>query len=285
VYSTTTSLRVRQVQSKKAERISALALSASVPSQIYLTTITGTIEKWDWTEGRKLGSWKLSSSIYFLATSKQGVDGGGESTSLRTRIARDTEDKAQSARDLVYTVDKKDHGPWILSAHRLMGEKEIAKTEVVTLLKNKEPISSFNVAEDGQVIVATSERKLIVGTSNTPGPANLRELSYVWRILECPEWISSVDVRMRPVGNLDKQAKTKTLLRDSLDIAVGGLKGSIHVYEDLLKKLFRREQAASKNNVVEDITSRRLHWHRSSVLAVKWSLDGKRALLSPSYIH
>lgn len=230
----------------------------------------------------------MSSSIHSLATSSPSEDrigpdqaANGKSQTLVSENALVAQKGAVSdnvTKDLVYTVDKKDQDLWRLSAHRLAGEKEVAATDVITLHKNKDPVSSFKVIEGGQVIVATSGRQLIIGTTTTPGPSNLRELSYIWRILECPEWISSIDVRMRLVGNLDVQAKKKGLLRDSLDVVVGGLGGSIHIYEDVLKKLFRREQAASKNSAMEDIISRRLHWHRSSVLAVKWSLDGKSPL-------
>lgn len=288
VYSTLTSLQVRQLQRKKGDPISSFALSVSAPDQLYLATYSGTIEQWDWTENLKLGSWKLSSTIYFLATSKAsdstvGTDHAtnGDVDGLATNNALAVKDEGArdfTARDLVYTVDKKDQGLWMLSAHRLMGEQEVAKTEVITLHKSQEQLSSFKVIEGGQVIVATSGRQLIIGTSTMPGPSNLRELSYIWRILECPEWISSIDVRMRHVGNLETQARKKSLLRDSLDVAVGGLKGAIHIYEDLLKKLFRREQAASKNGAMEDIASRKLHWHRNPVLAVRWSLDGESTL-------
>lgn len=250
---------VRRMQSVKAETISGFAISPKHQNQVYIARTSGVIESWDWTIGSRLHQWKISSSIYSVATARPA--------------------KNDEPNHLVYTVDKKSEGPWLISAHRLTGGGDGAKTDVKTLLKFEEPISSLKVTEGGRVIVATSGSQLIIGVSDAPEPAVLRDLSYVWRVIDCPEWISSIDVRMRPSERTSNK-KHKTLggsLFNAIDIAVGGLKGSIHVYEDLLRKLTRKEKVA-KNFNAEDITSRRLHWHRNAVLTVKWSLDGEHTL-------
>jgi len=294
VYSTSTSLQVRHLRTKKKESISAFALSAITLSQLYLSTITGAIEQWDWIEGLKLASWKLSSSIYCLATSKHSKDAGGRNEAVNGESANPgvfraeaAQDKAASneitridaskndtARDLVYTIDRKGQGQWMLSAHRLEWGDDAAKTDVVTLLKYSEPLSAFKVLEGGRVIVAISGKELIVGKSNSAESSKVRDISYVWRIVECPEWVASIDVRIRPTGRSQTQAEKGGYLSEAVDVAVGGLKGSIHIYEDMLRKLVHKERVAKTGNDV-DVTSRRLHWHRNVVLAIKWSLDGK----------
>lgn len=103
----------------------------------------------------------------------------------------------------------------------------------------------------------------------------LRDISYVWRVVECPEWVAGFDVRIRHRMS-QNQAEKKGMVSEAVDIAIGGLKGSIHIYEDLLNKLIINERPTSKDSS-KDITPRRLHWHRNSVLTIKWSLDGKYA--------
>ena len=254
VYSTSTSLLVRHLLIDTADSISAFALSSTTQGHLYLSTISGTIEKWDWTKGSRLGRWRTSSSIYSLVTAKQKID--------------------DPSCDLVYTIDRKAQGSWLISVHRLAGHGAGAKTDVKTLFTNQQALSSINVLERGRVIVATSGSELILGSSDEPAPSPLKDVSYIWRIIECPEYITSTDARIKPSEEVQKSSKGGRSGANAIDIVVGGLKGSIHIYEDLLRKIIRRDHRAGKGNSV-DITSRRLHWHRNAVQAVKWSADGE----------
>ena len=254
VYSSATSSLVRHLRISKSNKISAFALCSLRETDLYISTVKGTIEKWDWEQGCRVGYWKLSSSIYALTTS--------------SRISGD------ALSDLVYTVDRKGADPWLVTAHRLVHGGESPSSEVKTLFSNQEAISSLKVLENGRFIVATSAAQLIIGHSNSPSPAKLQGLTYTWRIVESPEWIVSIDVRISHPEWDRKPSKGGKKRIESLDIALGGLKGSIHIYENLLGNLICREQPHSKDNT-KDIKSRRLHWHRNAVLALKWSLDGE----------
>ena len=253
MYSTSTSLLVRHLLIDTADSISAFALSSTTQGHLYLSTISGTIEKWDWTKGSRLGRWRTSSSIYSLVTTKQKTD--------------------DPSCDLIYTIDRKAQGSWLISVHRLAGHGAGAKTDVKTLFTNQQALSSINVLERGRVIVATSGSELILGSSDEPAPSPLKDVSYTWRVIECPEYIASTDVRIRPSEEVQKSSKGGRSGANAIDIVVGGLKGSIYIYEDLLRKVVRRDHRAGKGNSV-DITSQRLHWHRNAVQAVKWSADG-----------
>ena len=215
--------------------------------------MSGLIEKWDWVEGSWLGQWKLSSSIHSLLTSTLSPKNPGN--------------------DLVYTMDRKEGEPWLLSAHRLAGLEDAANNDVVTLLKYEEALSSLQVLEGGKIIVAAAGSHVIIGYCEAPETPSLQDLSYVWRVIECPEWVASIDARNRP--RAVKVAEKKAGTREVVDIAIGGHQGSIYIYEDLLGRLIRKERFPSKTTA-GDITSRRLHWHRNSVLALKWSLDGEQ---------
>ena len=254
VYSTSNSFLVRQLRVHTVDSISAFAFSSSVQGHLYLSTISGTIEKWDWTEGSRLGRWRVSSPIYSLVTAEQDVD--------------------DSSSDLVYTIDRKAQGSWLISVHRLTGDKDGVKTDVKTLFTFSGMLSSIKVLEKARVIVATSGSQLIFGSSDEPALSPLRDVSYTWRIIECPEHIVSADFRLRPSEGIQKSSKGGRSSADAVDIVLGGLKGSIHIYEDLLRKIIQRDHHAGKGSFVE-ISSRRLHWHRNAVQAVKWSADGQ----------
>ena len=253
VYSTSTSMLVRRLPVPRAGTITGLSLDPSNHEHAYITTASRDIERWNWKQGARSSTWTLSSNIHALAASSHSLEG-----------QRD---------DLMYTIDKKEGGQWLLSAHRLGGAD--SRTEVKTLLKYDDRISAFKVLEAGKVIVATSRHQLIIGTSDLPVPSKLSDVRYLWRVVDCPEWIVSFDVRSRPSERTSKTKYGKGgALLEAIDVAVGGLKGSIHVYEDLFQKLLRKERAGKAGNS-EDIASRTLHWHRNAVLTVKWSLDGK----------
>ena len=262
VYSVSTSLAVRHLRTKDSSSISAFALSVRKAHELYISTYRGAIEKWDWQKGLRIGYWKLSSSIHFLTTS------------VRTTEEDDN--------DLVYTVDKKDTGPWLISAHRLKSGSEASETGVKTLFSHRRALSYVKVSEGGRYIVAASGPQLIIGNTESPDLTILQDLSYTWRIVDCPEWITSVDVRISHAETKIKKSKAGKKMIAYLAISVGDLKGSIHIYENLLGALLKREQPMSKESH-GDVVSRRLHWHRNAVLALKWSLDGESDVSTISY--
>lgn len=246
---------MRSLRIPGPERVSAFALSSTNPNFLFVSTNMGSIERWDWTEGKRLEYWNISAPIYSLATMNLSID--------------------KSSDALVYTVDRKGEGPWMLTAHRLLGGSEASKTDLGTLLKFSEPLTFIKILDSGRIIVVTSGQRLIVGSCERPNPDPLKDLSYVWRDLDCPEWITSVDVRMRPY-DIKKPRVSKTTFHGAIDVAVGTLKGKIILYDDLLGKLLRIENG-TKGSQGNGANSRFLHWHRTAVLALKWSADGRFA--------
>lgn len=255
VYATATSLLVRKLRLGHSKRISTFAFSSSDPSRLYTATQSGTIQLWDWLEGRELRSWYAQCIIHALATSKVG----SESEPL----------------DLVYSINHKETGPRRISAHQLGLSQDADDSDLVTLRTSREPITSFKIIENGKLIIATSGTVLTLGSIDHSGQSPLSSLSYTWRDIECPEWISCIDVRtIEPTGDSKKNRSSDDQQIPRIDLVLGGLKGSLHVYDDLLGQLSRSEKRSEKGPVT-NLTSRTKHWHRNAVLAVKWSLDGK----------
>ena len=196
--------------------------------QIYVALESGFIQAWNWKEGAKLGYWRTSSQIFDMT----------------------------AANDLLYVIDRRGKGRWNLSAHRLSKKS----TEVATLLKWEEHLAAPQVVNDGKAIIMKCGAKLVMGTSKSPSQPNLKDVEYRWQVFECPEEITSMDVKVR-----DK----------SIDIVVGGAKGSINTYENMIGNLRRKESEPGAQ-----ISTRRSHWHRNRVLALKYSRDGEYPIQS-----
>ena len=254
VYATSTSLLVRRLRLSRLDRVSAFALSPTSTSHLFVSTRSGSIEKWDWLEGSRLEYWNVFATIYSLATSMPV--------------------HAETNNGLVYTVDRKGEGQWRLTVHRLLGGSEASKTDLGTLLKYAEPLTFLKILDNGRLVVVTSGSRVIIGTCDRPSPDSLKDLSYLWREVDCPEWITCIDVQTRPYDkNMKMPKRLKNAFHGGVDIAVGTLRGKIIIYDDLLENLNRIERGAKARNV-DGVSSRRLHWHRSAVLALKWSMDG-----------
>lgn len=254
VYSIATSLLVRRLCIHKSDRISSFALSPSSAGQVFISTISGSIEKWDWIEGTKLEYWYTSIPIYNLATSMPGT--------------------LEIWNGLVYTVDRKGEGQWMLTAHRLLGGKEASKTDLGTIFRYSNPLTTVRIIENGKFIVMTSGSQIILGSCDQPFPGSLKDISYVWRDIDALHYITSIDIRIRPHEVPTKKFKKGHPIKlGAVDIAVGNSDGYITIYDNLLEPIIQRERKL-KLVKTEGVSSRRLHWHRYPVLALRWSADG-----------
>ena len=199
-------------------------------------------------------------------------------------LSATTQDHSGEADNVVYTIDKRDAKEWILSDHIFHGKGEATEADTQTLFKHDDGLTGLQVLLGGKVIVTTSRHKLIIGTSDSSAPEDVSKIKHVWRVVESPEWIRSFDVRSRPSDRTSKKHLSKGGFLEAIDIVIGGLRGTIHIYEDLYLKLVRKENAGKAGNL-ETIASRNLHWHRNAVMTVKWSLDGNEpSIITESFL-
>ena len=166
---------------------------------------------------------------------------------------------------MIYTTQEDDEGSWQLWAYLL--DRKGAGQQSSLLFTNAQDISQFRSLDGGTTVCMASKDQLILGKLANGSSISFATLKYTWHIITCPEWISSLDIRTNRGNSTHTDQKHST----SFQLAIGGLKGSIHVYDDLFNKLPRHEKRTLS---VGDTISRRLHWHRNAVLAVKWSKDG-----------
>ncbi|KAL8994931.1 MAG: hypothetical protein Q9169_005232 [Polycauliona sp. 2 TL-2023] len=262
VYSTSTSLLLKELRPSHHLRVSGLAMSPRDTDLVYISAESGQVQLWNFVTGSLVHYWVTQGSIYGL----QSMD------------LVDSEDSP----DILYTIDRpRQQDLWTISAHQFTVNEENKKTslkskekqrDVVCVRQSKEPITAFKVVDNGRIIVATSGLVLTLGHTYDPRKKSLKDISYTWRDVECPEWISCIDVRtVLPDPKNVSSGKDPGLART--DIVVGGLKGALHVYDDLLRQLVRSEKP-SKGATDVVLTSRKQHWHRNTVFSVKWSRDG-----------
>ena len=257
VYSVVTSLPIRCLTIKKPGTVSGFAISPSKKNELYISTLAGAIEKWDWIQGTRIEDWKVISSIETLVIP--------------------TSNNSQARSELLYMIDKKGADSWQLFSCYFAQGGESSKPELRVLFSSEQALSSLKVIEDGRYIVLTSAAQMIIGCLKSPIRTTLKNIIYIWRVVECPEWIVSIDAHVSQAELDRKSSKGGKINVETFDVAVGGFKGSIYIYDNLLGELVRREQPMS-NEASLDIKSRRLHWHRNAVTALKWSLDGSSAI-------
>lgn len=88
------------------------------------------------------------------------------------------------------------------------------------------------------------------------------------------QWVTSLDVQIKGSESKLKRSKKSKGSKEIVNLAVGGLKGSIFVFEDVLESLTQSENHSQRPNT-EPLAARKLHWHRNAVASVKWSSDGE----------
>lgn len=254
VYSTSTSLLVRRLQVSEASIISGFALDPQNKSHVHVSVQSGNIRCWDWTEGRQLNNRQSSREIHALTVAAKDADSVNN--------------------DVLYTVRRSQSGEWLIEAHRhIMKADEDGGVARKILFRFEHRVTNLHVIESGRIIVAASAQKLIIGHTRKAVSELFNETHYDWRIVDCPDFITSLDVRPRPSGRTSHKKHYDTVSK-AVDVVIGSLRGVIHVYEDILHKLLQMERVV-KPGKDDGIVSRRLHWHRTAVLSVKWSLDGK----------
>lgn len=242
VYTTSDSLLEHTLPSKDDGAVSCYTLSTTQPNVVYMATEAGRIATWDLRTAKSLGNWATGFPISDIqVTQEQG-----------------------SSRELVFTISKASR--WTISAHRLGLEEDLSKNEAHSVLTLDKPLQSLQVLRQGEIIVAISSDSLIVGKRVAATVDSLEGLRYAWREVTCAEAPICFSARLASGAT----GKNKT----ALNVAVGGVKGCVFMYLDLLVQLGFEKHAGTELERTPVLATRALHWHRESVETVAWSLDG-----------
>ena len=240
IYSTKTSLLVRSLWVGSKSTITSCALSTLDSNRLYVSSSQGSITLWDWTTGARITQ----------ITAVKGV---------RQLLPV----PAEEGHEVLLMLLDDSHGARDLVAYHVKGSTGAPMATESILQKSRLSPSVRSYAE-GTILVACAEDKLLIGQSQMTADGRL-DLSYTWREVLVPARIASFDVQV----NSGKSKTSRTT--PYLDLAVGLADGVIMHYEDLLFKLISKEKKSKPST--EDITARKLHWHRTAVNTVKWSRD------------
>lgn len=241
VYSATTSLPVRQLRVRAPNHITSCAISSIDEHHLYVSTSQkGTIIKWNWSDGQRLARWDLGRSLSRIL----GVMPADTAKEERVLLLRENQ-----------------FGKHDVELCQLPSEAE-STCEITTLVSRDVFLSSVGIGPKGDVIVLCSNHRLLLGRRDSSSKSQDR-LVYTWRDFTVPGNIVSLDTKFR---RADLPGKGRLVV----DVVLGFANGVIHIYEDILHRIVQHE----RRNEKDEITSRRLHWHRGPVNALKWSRDG-----------
>lgn len=253
VYAADTSLRVRSLSLGASSVALAYAISSTDPDLVYVADSAGLISLWNWTNGSKLGRWGIGTNVQHLVVVEQPT----------------------VARDIIFTHEAEDKH--ILSVHALYTGEEAEKTEVKQILKTSRPITGMQVLLQGKLVALSTPNSMIIGKRRKFKQTALQDFEYTWREFEMSKRITTFNAFVQTPSGKDKALEVE---RDHLDLAVGDEDGAIYLFEDVISRFVaveRSQKDKSERKIgPENLTPKRLHWHRSAVRSLKWSLDGKR---------
>lgn len=252
VYATDTSLLTRALHLGGSGVALAYAISSTNSDLVYVADSSGTITLWNWTNGSKIGRWSIGANVRHLAVVEQ----------------------PKSSQDLVFTHEE-DGQKHFVNVHSLRTGSDASKTELKLLLKTSRPITELQVLLQGKIIVLSTDNSIIIGKRRKFNNWALQDFEYTWREFETSKRITTFSAF---VQTSDKDGKKKTQERDHLDLALGDEEGVIYLFEDIITSFaaIEKSQKGESNAKIgpESLTPQRLHWHRTTVGSIKWSLDG-----------
>lgn len=256
VYSTQDSLLVRRIQlpqrsrrSAQTPHITATVASLTDPSVVWVAD-TKRIWRVDWTTGDCKAFVTTQGQISTLAAANVG---GRE-------LLLTCEPVSKAQFELVAYAATSDISPSPRSLGSLPGRLRILRT-----------------AADGSVVLGCAASDVIVASlkdgGKKQGAWTVDKLGCELYAFEAPDFVCALDARVAARGaSSGKKAKQASgaVGLPALDVVVGGGRGAIYVYGNILAAL-----AGAGNGSRDRVQPRKYHWHPRAVHSVKWSADGE----------
>lgn len=251
VYSVSTSRLLHALRIGITGRVVGYKLCPINPDYIYVFTSSGRITKWEWTSGKRLCSWEMRcKTITANLTCDETEDGHAVS---------------------FFCVQEQKNGKRQVSIVRV-ADKGLSQNAILDTSKK---ISGLKVSQRGQAIFTWDSRHIFIATRNV-GHHNTSNspVQYTWTEVRSPVDITCLDIResvnsARPGAQSSKRRNHKTI-----DLALGGVGGSVLVLYDALNCLPNVKEGHQNGELS---AFRKFHWHRDPVRAVQWSRDGTYA--------
>lgn len=245
IYSTVTSLLVRTLHVDSNQNIIGYRLCPTEQDYLYAFTSTGSIRTWEWTTGKQISHWDMCHAIISIDI------GFGASDSMDYTF---------------YCLCERKDGKREIRTFSMRGEKP---SESV-ILETSTRVYQLRVSQQSQTIIAYGGHHLLLGVANAPYHDDTERMQYTWRETTLPVTITCLDVRQGTRN--EPQDKKSGHPIEKLDLVVGEAGGAILIYQNVLGLFLTHEGNRDGSN---GSAVRRLHWHRGSVNALRWSRDGK----------
>ncbi|KAI9805986.1 MAG: hypothetical protein M1825_000600 [Sarcosagium campestre] len=261
VYSTEGSSLKRSLpvisESDWGDSITSYSLSSVNDDQVFITTSSGSLHLWNWVEGSPLGRWKIGQHAFAVQPESQLV--------------------SETPKDLIFTCSRVQSKLYHIQVSRFRENDPLLSLESRSIYNTRSPITAFRTLLHGRCVVIASGKRLILGEMNVEESNSFDDITFTWREFSTPNRIKAVDVRIAtavPSAKKGRDSKHQKKNEERLDVVIGDVEGEIYVYRDLLSYLIQVEQKTHGANTGTQYSPLRLHWHRTAVQSVRWSLDG-----------
>ncbi|SPO02340.1 related to small nucleolar ribonucleoprotein [Cephalotrichum gorgonifer] len=268
VYTTADSLLLRRIpitpNHNDPFRIVATKLSTQSSNLLWVACSDGRIWSIDWTTGSAQGDPVVTKSQNIVAMTilplrMKGAD--------HDTLVVSEHSSSMNGRNLIVAYEGQANG-----------DKREANT-LVSMAQSGEKIHSIHLVEGTNVLLAAANSTLIVGLPDSRKVSNFADLTYTFYHFETNDVITALDSRVsatiRPNQQSRRAMKGASKARDAtfpiVDVLVGGARGPVYFYNDLVAKLQALEGSAPSQDA---LVGQKFHWHRRAVHSVKWSRDG-----------
>jgi len=190
---------------------------------------------------------------------------------------------AKNQREFLVVSEHTKDGRNTLVAYNYQSTDETKVSNVLVALSHSgKTMHSLKSVNDSRVLLAASDTSLIVGVASGKF-TSFSDLSFSFYHFETSDIITALDARVSATTKLPAQGRRAMIEKSKaarnpntpiVDVIVGGARGPIYYYNDLIAKL---EVMDSEESGQDALVARKYHWHRRAVHALKWSRDGTLA--------
>ncbi|KAI9171757.1 U3 small nucleolar RNA-associated protein [Paramyrothecium foliicola] len=182
---------------------------------------------------------------------------------------------SQAEEDVVIVGESDKPNKMDLVAYRSSTGSVLLSKSLASIKKPGNALQVLESTADGRVLVGALNDRIIIGSLMQGEVADFDQIQYDFYSFDAPDLITTLDVRVaessaQTSGHRGKKNRLSALEK-TVDIIVGGARGSIYHYQDALSKLQTAGKSSPDRSIIQ---GQKYHWHRRAVHAVKWSQDG-----------